>query len=519
MPHENQFLRWLIYALAAAVLFASFKTVFALTTPDPDSLLSLTLWAGFKSGGLAWIWHFKSTPDNWLLSIIPFNFLSFALFGPSAFLAILSGWLVYVLSACTAGAIALTLGARRAAFALPIILLCLGHYAQICGYVAYPTSHGVTNLYGLATILCTLRAFKTGNSLYFAVAFLLALIATLSDPWMLVAYDLPVSLVLAVILLRKIPRRRLVFAAIFFALALIVLLHQKLIDHLQKIPGKIATLSTLRINLEFIMRDLGGLLNLLPWNHSNNLAPAIISISLWTVAAILVVSGLRKTVIANPHESGGKQSIFLAIAACSSAATLAITLFINVPATSLSARFILNAFYLFAILLATIIDLTWNNLPRLQKSFISAIITLFIAAGLAPANSQSSGEPALPLITFLSQNKLSYGYGPYWGAQANAVTALTAGAITIRPVMFSPLTGEITPQIRDQSSPAWYLPADFPARTPNFFVLITPDGEQCPNPALCAQGVVAQLGPPLRTLHHGAATILVFERSKQALLF
>jgi hypothetical protein len=328
---------------------------------------------------------------------------------------------------------------------------------------------------------------------------------------MVAAYDMPILCLVAVITLRRrFPgRTTLIFTAILTAGAVLT--------HAKHIASKLATVPTLKENLAFLIRDLGGLLNLDPLTHSNPFLPAIFSLTLWLIAAL--ITGLRL-------QNKTLPAAFIFIAILSATATLSTILFINVPATSISARFILNVFYLFAVLLATLLDLAWQNFSRVEKLSLASMLALFTLSGLAstaPAWSRpglAQPNPATAqLVAFLSQNALSYGYGPYWGAQANAVTAITGGKITIRPVIFSPATGEITRQIRAQSSPAWLSPADFPKAQTNFFVLIAADGEQCANPALCLRGVAAQLGAPMRVLHYGVATIMVFDRSKKELLF
>src|SRR5215831_13697189 len=74
---------WLAYGLIAIFsLYLSLKIVMGALGFDADSLFSITLWQGVHAGGWRWVERFLFTPDNWLLSIVSFNFLSFALFGP-----------------------------------------------------------------------------------------------------------------------------------------------------------------------------------------------------------------------------------------------------------------------------------------------------------------------------------------------------------------------------------------------------------------------------------------------------
>src|SRR5208337_2856160 len=98
-----------------------------------------------------------------------------------------------------------------------------------------------------------------------------------------------------------------------------------------------------------------------------------------------------------------------------------------------------------------------------QKSAKGLFIGLFLVCGLittAPIWSapgfamQTNG--AEEIIGLLQANGLTYGYGPYWGAEANVVTALSSGRNIIRPVTFDPKTGWLRPQISHAASaPAW----------------------------------------------------------------
>jgi hypothetical protein len=115
------------------------------------------------------------------------------------------------------------------------------------------------------------------------------------------------------------------------------------------------------------------------------------------------------------------------------------------------------------------------------------------------------------IIGFLQANGLSYGYGPYHGANTNAVTALSNGQITIRPVLFDKVTGQIRPIVRAQSAASWLTAQDLPAGQRKFFVYVDSDGEECASPALCVAGLSAQFGPPAQRLQNGQAIILVWE--------
>ncbi len=512
---------WFIYALGlAAAIFLSLKTVFALVTTNPDALLSMTLWQGLKSGGWHWMTHFIFTPDNWLLSIIPFNFLCFALLGARPGLVIFSGWLVFALAAFTCGAIAQALGARRAARILPIILLCLGLYAQTLGYASSPTSHDVTNLYGLAALLCALRGLARKKYAYAPAVMLVCLLGTLSDPWMLPAYDIPLVLT-GVALLWRFHRRvpphviRELLLGVALALVLVRTHLLALLGFLPNVSTKLASPALAERNAGVLLRDLGGLLNLLPWEHSDQLLPACLSLAVWAAVALAASAVARRMLpqywLLPP---------LILMAGLSAAASTVCVVLINVPMHGYSGRFLLNVLYLFVTVLGVVLDLGWRRFSAWQRVGFCAVVFLFFSAGLV-STAPAWSRPGLMVrdgqvqrrIEFLTKNGLNYGYGPYWGSLANAVTALSQGKIILRPVLFNPQNGRMTRQVRVQSAFDWLRPQDIPRGQKTFFIWIADDGEECLDVRLCLAGVTAQFGPPARVLHDGAANILVWDHT------
>ena len=104
-------------------------------------------------------------------------------------------------------------------------------------------------------------------------------------------------------------------------------------------------------------------------------------------------------------------------------------------------------------------------------------------------------------ISFLKQNGLSYGYGPYWGAYANSVTAASARGSNSRPVTFDKGNGKMA-WTRAITSKRWYTSKDVPEGVNEYFVIVNSDGEECPDVEVCLSGLSRQFGPPNRTLQH-----------------
>lgn len=506
---------WPGYALLlAGCLFISLKTVFGMVGTDSDSILAITLWQGVQAHGLGWIAQFRFTPDNWLLSIVPFNFLSFALFGAQAWLVALSGWAVFAGAALFAALLAREMGA----LALPIPLLLLGSYAQMPGFVAYPASHDVTNLYGLAALFGAVRALRGGGNGYLALVGCLLAAGSVSDPWMVTAYDLP--LLACCVAGGWRPGERAVRLRWLAGLALLaaVLAHTRLIWLLGFVPrpsARPAPLGVMVQNALYLVKDLGGLLNIVPGGAANALRPALLSL-----AGVGLAAGMawRGAVGAGLLRQGAVRLV-LGVALLSALLTMAGFVVLNTRQGDFSGRYLINILYFLAIFLAVAVERGWALLRWPGRAVVVLYPALFLACGLA-GTAPVWRQPGLTLQTngvmqiagFLQANGLAYGYGPYHGAQANAVTAMTDGRIIIRPVTFDPSSGQIqTRQQHGQTTPSWYTPVDVPPGQRTFFVYIVPDGEECPDPALCVAGLTAQFGTPDRQLRNGVADILVWD--------
>ena len=509
---------WPIYALGlSACLLLSLKTVFGANGVDADFDFLHDAWQGVQVHGIGWIRHFLFTPDNWLLSIVPFNFLSFELFGMRAWLAVASGWVVFVLAALFSALLAHELGARRGALLLPVPLLLMGWYAQRLGFVAYPASHDVTNMYGLAALLCAIRGIRTGRRGYFALVLWLLAAGSVSDPWMMTAYDLPLLLYCAVAGLLPSPTARAMRWLAVIALAAILLVRTHMLWTMRFLPSaspNLASLHMMAANASYLVKDLGGLLNIVPTERMNDMLPALLSLAGAGVAGFAAWRAAR--------QAGMMQEVvprfFFAMASLSTLLTVAAFVLLNITQGDYSGRFLINVLYLFLIFVVVAIARGWRQMGWWQKSATGLFMGLFLVCGLittapvwgAPGFAMQTNG-AEEIIGLLQANGLTYGYGPYWGAEANVVTALSSGRNIIRPVTFDPKTGWLRPQISHAASaPAWLTVQDVPPGQREFFVYVASDGEECPDPALCIAGLTAQFGPPERRVENGAASILVW---------
>jgi hypothetical protein len=514
--------------LLAICVFISFKSVMNSLGLDEDTAHSLMLWYGIKDWGLQGVQNFNFTADNWLLSVVPLHFLLFFLFGPRPELVVLSGWLGYALSAMLSALLAWELQAKRAALGIAVVLLCLGSYALGWGFAAYAFSHNISNTYGLFAVLLTVKWFRQPKIIYPFLILGCLTIAAVSDPWTLIAYALPllVSAVLGAVWPIFGIRRNLLIKLAATVSASIVLSQTKLFGLFRFIPSQPAqraSLALMRHNLLYLIRDLGGLLNLVPGQTANAPVPAIFSLLVITAAICVIFSKAFRICWQHPS-----CRFFITFAILSIALTAAAFVALDIVAAAFSGRFLMNVLYFIVIGFAITADLGWQKYGPKRRGLVVFVSALFLIASLDGTYPFWSSNRFVvrnyfgvtQLVTFLKQNDLTYGYGPFHGSHSNAVTATSQNTVKLRPALFDPLTGMIMPAPRAETYDQWMTPKDFPAGSTRFFVLVTSDGEQCPDLQRCETGLVRQFGTPEQILQYSPTIwIYVWPRKSQQKLF
>lgn len=510
---------WIAALLAG--LYCSLMVVTALASVDPDSSHSLLLWYGIREHGLAWLLDWKFTQDNWLLSLFPWHFLGYFVAGPTPAVALLGGWLIFVASACTAGLLAWQLQARRAAFVIPPVLLFLGLHAHIKGLAAYSTTHNITNLYGLLALVLVVRWLQHRSRITLLCILGVLFAGALSDPWMVAAWNLPLAIATVFLLVSRsggVSRTDSASLLVvnLFCIAAVMTRGFGLPDFFPAMEFQSGGAAAIVGNFSFLFRELGGLLNLVPGHASNLLLPAVLSL---LVAGSWLLLQLARSYAVGQLAHTDLQ--FFVITGFFSIGGVTLAFALNDSATfSLSARFLINVPYVLVTGLGVLLERNWTQLRNPERGISAALVLLFVLAGASSTfaywRSPVMGFNAArvtALVDFLRAENLTYGYGPYWGASANPVTAVSGEEIIMRPVTFDPTTGVLSDTWRAQTSRRWYRPDDIPAGQQEYFVFVVADGEECADPELCIAGLTRQFGPPLRLLAYGsAATVLVWDK-------
>jgi hypothetical protein len=512
---------WLVYAFVISIgLYGSLKVVVSLSRIDPDTCHSLMLWQGINAHGISWVKEWIFTQDNWLFSLLPFHALGFLIFGATPAVAVYGGWVIFVLSAFISGVIAWQLDAKRAAFLIPVVLLLAGHFVHFEGFASYSTSHNITNLFGLISIAVIIRWLKNQKNRNLVLLMMTLIAGAVSDPWMIASYNLPivlVSLILCFFPSLKISRWDCIKLFLVSALSILAV-KSKLFGILNFLPSMefyFGNWVTLKNNSLFLIKNLGGMLDILPFQSASTILHASISLVIALALLILHFVTIKKSIIFS------EKSIFaFYLFAFFSVGGIMLAYAIgSIEATSITARFLVNCFYLIAIGLGVLIDRNWKNSTLIARIVSLSVVTLFISAAVSsnlhawqiPGFAIRDGETNL-LVDFLRKNNLSYGYGPYWGSHSNAVSAASQFQIRVRPIVFDRTNGTIVVGTRAESSRHWYTSTDAVVDQKDFFVMIRADGEECADVNLCIKGLYQQFGNPVRELKYVDATILVWDR-------
>ncbi len=496
-------------------LYRSLQIVFHTFPAEADFSDTAMLWLGFKKYG----WHFfpswRYTTDNWLLSLVPIHFLLFSLFGAKPLVVLLTGWGIFILTLLMVACIASSLRAPKTAILLPFILLFANQYAHAFGFLTYSISHNITNLYGICCLFITIKWLQHRRAWLLVCLFFVAFIGGVSDPWMLGAYLYPI--IMTSMLFSFIYRKHQESPSFWQlgAVLFLVVIGSKsrgfeLLHFLPLYHHKIHALNSQ--NIFMVIQNLGRLFNILPLGHSTHL---LLLSSLFSVLVFFYLLYKTTDVCYKKYNATHNVTLyFLTVTILISLFAIITAMIVTESVNEGSSRFMLNIFYLGPLLIAINAEKHWPELTRtFKKTLIIAVILYIISSIVSNLTIWQSmrftvkKDDVLALVNVLEKNHLQHGYGPYWGANANAITWLSHGKIQFVPVIFSKKTGFIINGKRYQSSLLWKAPSAHE----NFFIFVKNDGEECANISLCKSGIIKQFGQPSDIIKYKDADIFIWK--------
>ncbi|MFS7242107.1 MULTISPECIES: hypothetical protein [Serratia] len=476
------------YYIAACVIIGfiiSYYLSCRYFSADADVINSSITWVEIQKYGLSVMKTWYPTTDNWYFAIYPIHYLVFWIFGGSSILIlnIIAATQVTLCSLVTS-LIAYKITKRKTSFLLIIFYSSLSYFTYTVGFISHPFSHNAINLYGLICIYIHI-SFKNKKVLCFSISFL-SLLASISDPWFVAAYLLPLFLHS---LYSKINKEESWLTPLMYLLVL-VLFFSGAIQKLLNLPVDgfhLANVDVIVTNAKWFVLDLGRMMNLFFVENPSNYFTSSIAIFCFFSFTIW----------------GRKDSInFLLLL---SILGIASSFVIGLPEKmEYSARFLVNIIYLVPLV---IFITTHKKLAPISGLFFA--LTFSSAIYSHTLHTESNHDRGVKeQIEFMEKNDLTYGYGSYWGTKANTISWMSDGKVIIRPMIVDSSTGRIDwKRKRSQTFDGWYQP--LPERT---FIAIAPDAETCPKIEPCIDGMKKQFGAPDKTLHYNDITFLVYNK-------
>jgi len=495
---------------------------------NADTAHSAMLWYGVQHDGLSFLSTWYYSPDNWILSVLPLHFLAYGLFGVHPWVPMVIGWLTLPGSILLTGLIALQLGAGRRALWLVAVLAFVGVSGLGLGLLAYPDSHDVTNLYGLGCVVLSLDFWNyRSDGVRRPALDLVGLVALLvlggaSDPWMVSAYLVPLLVggIFAGALAAGRERKLVHLAHPAAVLAAGVVIATKVFGLLSFVPSfplHVGLYPTLWSNVRAYSGAIGSAFNLTKplglvagspgTQELLNAVVVVLILGLFLIAAVRLMS--RRT----PEDLRIRS--FACVAVLSVLSVSASTVLTSTPLDPLGQRFYGNVFYLVPCLLVVAIGRMGWSFRRAEVWICTAAALLFVLGGFWSNTSylaaHADGASQIQVIQqFLESHGLTYGYGAYWGSEANAVTALSQQRVIVRPVVFAPGTGSVIFSGRWEESKSWYLPSDVPPGQKQFFLAVIPDPGDCPQVSVCVDGATRQFGTPVEKIPFQDGEVLIW---------
>ncbi len=480
--------------------------------PDADMATVPLIDEAVRAHGLSALsaWHY--TQDNWLLSVIlPELPLQVAL-APCPWLPALTGWLFFVGCCAIIGLLARpTIGSRPALLLGTTLLFASPDALTGFGFLAHPTSHDVSSFWCLLALLPAMACLRGRSPLLVLATAAALLVATISDPWTRAAFLLPVSaasLVAAVALGGRMRRVAFLIALATLPSWLCGSHAFGLMPSLTALHFDRGPLSAVPAHLRAALLGAGLLFGIgdpvpsatgVPWGAVSSLL-ALAALGL--LAAVTLISPAGR-----PREPDG---FLMLVCVLSCAGTVAAFGLSAIPADTAFARLVLNLYFVLPLLLCLALAGTRGAGP----AALLAAALLFVAGSLdarwMPVREHSVGAPGWQtrLTRFLRAHDLHYGYGGYWGSDANSSRVRTRGAVTIRPVS-GPGGGLPIQPTGSQTFDAWYRPGDAGSVQTRFFVSV-PDPDLCGDPAACRTLAIRSFGRPDRILDWEGHDILVW---------
>ena len=189
------FILFLTLLLAVTGAALALNASFHLFSISSDEVMLAALTKGVADHGLGFLSSWSFTSDNYTLDAWPLLAPIYMVFGTGPIAVVVSGWVIYVLTAFVLGIIMIQMvGWRWAMIATAIALSFGGPAVTYASFLTYTVSHNSTWLLALSGWALLLWRRPHGMWRYGLAAIVFC--GTVSDPWFDAAFTLPVVITL-----------------------------------------------------------------------------------------------------------------------------------------------------------------------------------------------------------------------------------------------------------------------------------------------------------------------------------
>ena len=523
--------------IAAFGLWVSFHYAMATWSTESDAANPYVVWQGLLHDGPAFLATFRYAPDSWLIWPLPALFAAFALFGDAPAVSFTCGWGLF--AGCAAMVFVVlrrTAGTVPAAAAACVVLLSNRASIGESGFLTYPVSHNASLFLGLSALGAAIAWMRQAGWPALALVVVSLCAAGLSDPWTTAAVTLPLAGATA--LLAAAPRRasaeRRAAAELAAATgAAAVVCQTKLFGLMGFVtspayqfastaswPGRTLWLARHTATWFEFLPGINGGYYWIPGGPAVLASLALLALGIGA-AMPLAARGAR-------HDAGFALLLMTCLASCG--LTALAFLLLDMPEALSVGRYFMASYVFLIMGFAASLGRAWEALPVKIRAAAVGYSLLLPAAGLASAPSvwwtASLGiadarlrhfDPLVPpydngilrFAAFLQVHGLDYGYGSYWGDEANAVAWVTGNGVVMRPITFDAATGAAS-VFFTQVWPRWYGPSDEVPQNRRTFLVVSPGFDGCDNRQRCLDAAEGQFGPPAEMLTYGDSLVLVW---------
>jgi hypothetical protein len=482
-----------------------------------DTATPLVFWQGVKEHGWRFLTAWSHTSDNWLLSLIPIAFVAFAALGASPEVAIGLGWAIFV--ACTL--LTAWLAARLAGWRVGVAVACVVILANTwaigqAGMLGHPVTHTISMLWALATLLLAHQAVQTGDRWMAGWTGVLILANTFSDPWALAAIAAPLIVAGAGVwwLHRRTPSGQAAMVVSVSSLAGALGGYTNLFGlaaFLADAHFELAPPAHMLSNAYWALESFAHTFQIIPGVDPDQRAIKLVNLAAFAalLGAALLLAG------AAIRRAPPARQLVLVVIVLSVGAVSVPYLAGLYGADIWNGRFFSNLFFFAPLLVAFALSseapARWRDRYRVAAVVYGALFALTGAISGPDLWTRRTSAPSpndnLGLTDFLAGNGLRYGYGTYWGSNANVATLVSGSRVKIRPIAVYP--DKVRPRSAGVSQ-LWFNAGDEPPGDPRRFLILNSDGENCPVMADCVALATRQFGAPSNVLTYGTSTILVW---------